>query len=81
MNLPLQMLSDRELSCISLAFSLALSEMFCTPILMLDECTANLDQETTNVVFDTIRESFRDKTVIAIAHQVVTGAILKNVFL
>ena len=73
MEATLQMLSGGELSRVVLAFSLALAEIFNTPLLMLDECTANLDQESTGTVFETIREQFPSKTVIAIAHQVVTG--------
>jgi DNA repair exonuclease SbcCD ATPase subunit len=74
MEAVLSMLSGGEVSRIVLAFSLALAEMFNTPLLLLDECTANLDQEATGVVFETISEHFRERTVIAIAHQVVTGS-------
>ncbi len=67
-------LSGGELARVVLAFTLALSEMFNTPLLMLDECTASLDQETTNIVFSAIRENFKGKTVLAICHQVVMGS-------
>ena len=40
---------------------------------MLDETTANLDQELTNVVFDGIKENFKGKKVLVIAHQVIDG--------
>jgi ABC-type transport system involved in cytochrome bd biosynthesis fused ATPase/permease subunit len=73
MECDLQMLSGGEMSRIVLAYTLALAEMFNTPLLLLDECTASLDQETTNHVFDAIKEHFNGKLTIIVAHQVVTG--------
>ena len=73
MECDITMLSGGELSRIILAYTLALSEMFNTPVLLLDECTASLDQDLTNVVFDGIRDNFNDKLVLIIAHQVVSG--------
>ena len=67
-------LSGGELSRLVLAFTLALSEMFNTPALLLDECTASLDQGNTQNVFDSIRRSFGEKLVLVIAHQVVEGS-------
>lgn len=69
----LNSLSGGELQRVVLAFTLALSEMFNTHILMLDECTSNLDQELTNTVFEGIKENFKNKFVLIVAHQVVTG--------
>lgn len=66
-------LSGGELQRVVLAFTLALSEMFNTNILMLDECTSNLNQELTNTVFEAIKENFKNKFVLIVAHQVVTG--------
>ena len=73
MECDLQMLSGGELSRIVLAYTLALSEMFNTPLLLLDECTASLDQELTSVVFEGIKDNFKGKLVLIIAHQVVSG--------
>jgi len=67
-------LSGGELARVVLAYTLALAEMFNTPLLMLDECTASLDEKMTEVVFEGIRENFRDKMVLAICHQSVEGA-------
>ena len=55
--------------------------MFNSPILLLDECTASLDQDLTNVVFDGIRDNFNDKLVLIIAHQVVSGTFDKVITL
>jgi DNA repair exonuclease SbcCD ATPase subunit len=66
-------LSGGELSRVVLAYTLALSEMFNTPLLLLDECTSNLDQENTNIVFESIQSHFNGKHVIIVAHQVVSG--------
>ena len=73
MEADINILSGGEISRVILAFTLALGEMFNTPIMMLDECTSSLDQELTGVVMDGIRENFNGKLVIIIAHQVVTG--------
>ena len=77
MECDLTMLSGGELSRVVLAYTLALSEMFNTPLLLLDECTASLDQDMTNVVFDGIRDNFGEKLVIIIAHQVIVGTFDK----
>ena len=73
MESDINMLSGGELSRVILAYSLALGEMFNTPMMLLDECTASLDQELTGVVMDGIRENFTGKLVITICHQVVKG--------
>lgn len=81
MECDLQMLSGGEMSRIVLAYTLALAEMFNTPLLLLDECTSSLDQETTNHVFDSINEHFNGKLTIIVAHQVVTGIFDKTISL
>jgi len=60
-----------------LAYTLALSEIFNTPLMLLDECTASLDQDLTSDVFEGIREHFGGKLVLIIAHQVVSGTFDK----
>jgi len=73
MEADLTMLSGGELSRVILAYTLALGEMFNTPLLMLDECTASLDQDLTGVVFEGIKQNFNGKLVLIVAHQVITG--------
>lgn len=73
MECNLGMLSGGELSRVNLAFTLALAEIFNTPLLLLDECTASLDQTTTSIVFGGIRDHFSGKIAIIIAHQVISG--------
>ena len=77
MECDLNSLSGGELSRVVLAFTLALAEMFNTPLLLLDESTASLDQDSTTIVFDAIKENFKDKMVVIIAHQVVEGVFDK----
>ena len=79
METDLNMLSGGELSRVSLAFILGLSEIFNSKIILLDECTSSLDQELTNIVIDGIRKNFSDKLVIIIAHQVVSGVFDKEI--
>jgi DNA repair exonuclease SbcCD ATPase subunit len=66
-------LSGGEQARVILAFTLSLAEIFNTPLMLLDECVANLDQETTGIVFDSIREHYKGKLSLVIAHQVVMG--------
>ena len=81
MDCELGMLSGGELSRIVLAYTLALSDMFNTPLVLLDECTASLDQDLTETVFENIKESINNKLVVIIAHQVVSGAFDKVISL
>ena len=72
-------LSGGEVSRVILAFTLALAEIFNSPIILLDECTASLDQELTSTVMEGIKEHFSDRLVIVIAHQVVVGNFDRHV--
>lgn len=73
MDADLSMLSGGELARVVLAYTLALSEIFNSPLVMLDECTASLDQDMTSIVMEGIRKNFGNKLVIVIAHQVISG--------
>ena len=66
-------LSGGEQARVNLAFTLALNEIFNSKILLLDECTANINEDLTTMIFDTLKEHFKDKYVIVIAHQVIEG--------
>lgn len=70
----MNMLSGGEQSRVVLAFTLALAEIHNSPLILLDESTASLDQELTGCVVDALRENFNGKLVLLIAHQVVQGA-------
>jgi DNA repair exonuclease SbcCD ATPase subunit len=69
----LNSLSGGELARVTLAFTLTLNEIFNSPILILDESTASLDQELTNIVFNSIKDNFKNKIILVVAHQVVEG--------
>ena len=73
MECDFNMLSGGEQSRIILSFTLALGEMFNTPLFLLDECTSSLDQELTGTVIEGLRNNFENKLVLIIAHQVVEG--------
>ena len=66
-------LSGGELARVILAFTLALSEMFNTPLILLDECTASLDESLSTTIINSIKENFSNKLVIVISHQNVCG--------
>lgn len=66
-------LSGGEKARISLAFTLALAEMYNSKILMLDESISSLDYETTTDVISTIKYYFTNKIVLCISHQANTG--------
>lgn len=76
----IETLSSGEYARVSLAYTLALNEMFNTPIIMLDECTSNLDHILTNTVIESIQSHFKGKTVFIIAHQAEIG-MYENVLL
>jgi len=73
MEADLSILSGGELQRVVIAYNLALSELFAVPIVLLDECTSNLDQELTETVVKGIKHNCKGKTMIMIAHQVVSG--------
>ena len=66
-------LSGGEGARIMLAITLALSEIYNNPVLLLDECTANLNEELVSIVLNTIKEHMPNKIVIVVAHQTVNG--------
>ena len=66
-------LSGGEQTRIILAYTMAFSEILYSPVVMLDEAMASLDQDTTDIVSKTIKYNCKNKIVILIAHQVVQG--------
>jgi ABC-type ATPase involved in cell division len=66
-------LSTGEYARIKLAFDLTFKEILGENIIMLDECTANLDQDLSTKIFNKIKFSFPSKTILVVAHQVVIG--------
>jgi DNA repair exonuclease SbcCD ATPase subunit len=80
-EMDIHMLSGGELSRVVLAYTLGLGEIFNIPLLLLDECTASLDQELTNVVIDGIKSNFTDKLVVMIVHQAVSGLFDRTITL
>lgn len=72
MQCDVSLLSGGEQARLNLAFILAFAHVFETPLLLLDECTSNLDQDLTEIVLTHI-ESIGIPKIILIAHQVVEG--------
>ena len=73
METDLTFLSGGELSRVVLAYTIALGEIFNAPLLLLDECTASLDQDLSGVVFESLKEHLGSKLVVVIAHQTIKG--------
>jgi ABC-type ATPase involved in cell division len=66
-------LSTGEYARVKLAFDLTFKEILGENIIMLDECTANLDQDLSTKIFNKIKTTFPSKTILVVAHQVVMG--------
>jgi DNA repair exonuclease SbcCD ATPase subunit len=66
-------LSGGERDRINLAFTLALSEIVDSRILMIDEAISSLDIESSNRVVETLRERYKGRLVLLISHQIGTG--------
>lgn len=66
-------LSGGEISRLNLAFVLALSEIFQSPILMLDECISTLDPDNCVNVLETIKEQYKGEIVLMVHHQITEG--------
>lgn len=66
-------LSGGEFARVVLAFALAMIEMNNVNLLMLDESFASLDSDTAENVLDVIKENFKGKKIIVVAHQTTKG--------
>ena len=74
MSCDINMLSGGEKSRVILAFTMTFSEIFNTPIIMLDECTSSLDAELTGEIIESIKETSKEKLILAVCHQITTHA-------
>ena len=72
-EMSLNALSGGEQARVVIAYTLALGDIMGSPIIMLDEVTANLDAEMTEIIFETVKSNTENKIVIAVAHQCVDG--------
>lgn len=69
----MSILSGGEKDRIDLAFTLAMSEIFKSKVLLLDECISSLDHSNSENVIEGLRELYKGKLVIVVAHQVNEG--------
>ena len=81
MEADVSILSGGELQRVIIAYNIALSELFSVPMILLDECTSNLDQELTEAVVKGIKYNCSCKTIIMVAHQVVSGIFDKVILI
>ena len=62
-------LSGGERDRVNLAFTLAMSELFDSPLLILDECISSLDYTNCKKVLQSIRDQYKGKMVVCVHHQ------------
>ena len=72
-DITLDALSGGEQARVIIAFTLALGDIRQSPVVMLDEVTANLDAHLTETIFYTVKLATSGKVVMAVAHQCVDG--------
>jgi len=73
---------DTEMTAATSVFSVGQKQLVClarsilkpSPIMIMDEATANMDQETDEYVTNKIRETFTHSTTFTIAHRLITIA-------
>lgn len=69
----LSFLSGGERDRVNLAYTLALSELVNSRLLLIDEATSSLDQETMNNVVETMKEKYKGKLILCICHNAELG--------
>jgi DNA repair exonuclease SbcCD ATPase subunit len=71
----LSSLSSGEYARVSLAFTLSFHQINNNRFspLMLDERTANLDQDLSTLIYSAVKETFSSQLILVVAHQVITG--------
>lgn len=74
-------LSTGEYARVGLALDLAFKEILDEKVVMLDERTANLDEDLSSIIFRKIKRSFPTKTVLVVAHQASLGCFDHSVSL
>lgn len=66
-------LSGGETQLCELAFMLAVNDMVNSPLLFLDECLNNLDEEINAEMLEYLREFSENKLTLVVSHEAVTG--------
>lgn len=74
-------LSTGEYARLSLALDVAFKDILSESIIMLDERTANLDEDLSSVIFQKIKRTFPTKTILVVAHQASLGCFDHSVHL
>ena len=77
MNCDIGCLSGGEYDRVQMAFTLAISDMVQSPLILLDESVSSLDEQTSCRILEHIKNT--NKSVINVAHQVCSGSFTEIV--
>ena len=66
-------LSGGEIQRVNLAFFLAINDLLGGKLILLDECTNNLDVETSLSIFTFLKKLHKDKLIITVSHEAISG--------
>lgn len=72
-------LSGGEYDRVQMAFTLAISDLVHSPLILLDESVSSLDEKTSSSILETIKNGIQNKSVINVAHQVCSGSFTEIV--
>lgn len=69
----LDQISGGEQDRVSLAYTVALSSMFRSPILLLDECLSSLDKQLNTHILERMKQLSCDKLILVVSHEAERG--------
>ncbi|MDD4930680.1 MAG: AAA family ATPase [Candidatus Colwellbacteria bacterium] len=72
-NSSLDSLSGGEYDRIVLSLTLALSNLFGSNLILLDESISSLDGELSNDILECLKENMKEKLIVVVAHQISVG--------
>jgi hypothetical protein len=74
MECDIKSLSGGEYDRVQMAFTMAISDMMNSPILLMDESISSLDEKTSEYILHQIHMACSTKVIINVAHQICSGS-------